>query len=128
VKAAKYFTRAEDGLKQRWQGRVFMNPPYGREIDPWIEKLVAEVASGNVSQAIALVPARIDTAWFRRMRNFIWCAVEGRLTFVGNKDSAPFPSAIVYLDGDGDERAAFCRAFAAFGDIWQLAEPDMFGE
>jgi hypothetical protein len=30
VRATKYFTKDDDGLKQDWLGRVFMNPPYGK--------------------------------------------------------------------------------------------------
>jgi hypothetical protein len=98
------------------------------EIDPWIAKLVAEVRASRVERAIALVPARIDTAWWQRLRDYIWCAIDGRLTFVGNRDAAPFPSAVVYLDGDGCGYGDFYRAFAQFGDIWQRIEPGMFGE
>ena len=32
AKCARFFTRAEDGLTQRWEGTVFVNPPYGRDI------------------------------------------------------------------------------------------------
>ena len=128
VVAAKHFTRADDGLRRSWHGRVFMNPPYGREIDPWIAKLITEVEAGRVTQAIALVPARIDTGWWRRFRNYIWCAIEGRLTFIGNRDAAPFPSAVVYLDGDGRGYGDFYRAFVPYGDIWQRIEPGMFAE
>ena len=31
-KCAKYLTKEEDGLITPWEGKVFMNPPYGREI------------------------------------------------------------------------------------------------
>jgi len=127
VPAARHFTREDDGLAQPWTGRVFLNPPYGREIDLWIAKLVDEVMVGHVPGAIALVPGRIDTAWWARLRDFVWCNLEGRLTFVGNTDPAPFPSVVVYLDGEGNGLGPFYRAFAPLGDIWQRIEPDMFG-
>lgn len=38
AKCPRYFTKSDDGLKQRWTGRVFMNPPYGREIRKWVRK------------------------------------------------------------------------------------------
>jgi hypothetical protein len=72
-----------------------LNPPYGHEIDDWIAKLVAEHEAGRVTEAIALVPARVDTEWFRRLDPFPRCFVFGRLTFANAGTPAPFrPSSI----------------------------------
>jgi phage N-6-adenine-methyltransferase len=125
VPAAHHFTSADDGLAHEWIGRVYMNPPYGREIDAWIEKLCFEHAAGRTTAAIALLPARPDTQWFYRLRDHLCCFVSGRLTFIGNDDPAPFPSVVVYL---GEDIGAFYHAFWALGDIWQRIEPGMFGE
>ena len=38
AKCQRYFTPEVDGLKQAWQGRCWMNPPYGKAIAPWIRK------------------------------------------------------------------------------------------
>ena len=115
VPAARHFTEAENGLVQPWEGRVYMNPPYGRPIVDWVEKLVAEHASGRVTEAIALVPARVDTDWFRKFRDCAVCFIDGRLKFSGHDNSAPFPSAVVYLGGRIDD---FHGAFSEAGDIW----------
>lgn len=56
--AAKHFTRDDDGLAQQWEGRVWLNPPFGREAVKWLRKMVAH---GN---GIALLPARTETAMF----------------------------------------------------------------
>lgn len=47
VPAGTHFTVADDGLAQPWHGRVFLNPPYGREVGLWIAKLAAEIAKGD---------------------------------------------------------------------------------
>lgn len=47
------------GLLTSWFGRVFLNPPYGRNVGKWIERLKQH---GN---GIALVFARTDTSWFQ---------------------------------------------------------------
>src|SRR5690606_35113957 len=44
-----------DGLREPWFGRVWLNPPYGRKILPWIQKM-AEHNSG-----VALLFVRTDT-------------------------------------------------------------------
>lgn len=58
VPATRQFTRADDGLSQDWQGRVFVNPPYGSAIPVWLTRLEMH---GN---GVALVFSRTDTAWF----------------------------------------------------------------
>lgn len=119
VPAALHFSKAEDGLTREWNGKVWMNPPYGRSIGQWIGKLVSEYEAGRVTEAIALVPARTDTAWFAALRDFPRCFVQGRITFLkpdGSKaDPAPFPSALVYLGPDIDQ---FAKVFADLGDIY----------
>ena len=85
-------------------------------IDPWVAKLIEEYEAERVTAALALVPARTETQWFRQFRNYPVCFVEGKLTFVGNDNTAPFPSAVVYLGKDLD---TFYRTFAPIGDIWQ---------
>jgi hypothetical protein len=115
VPAILHFTQEDDGLSRMWGGRVYMNPPYGRAIDAWAEKLCAEYAAGNVSEAVALVPARVDTDWFRRFRDAVICFIDGRLKFSGHENSAPFPSAVIYL---GTRIEAFASAFSDMGDLW----------
>ena len=96
AKCAKFFTPTEDGLTQSWQDeRVFMNPPYGRQIGDWMGKAYRE-ARDNGALVVCLVPARVDTEWWHRF------AVKGeirfpkgRITFDGAPAPAPFPVAIV---------------------------------
>ena len=38
AKCARYYTPEQDGLHQPWDGIVWCNPPYGREIGKWVEK------------------------------------------------------------------------------------------
>ena len=82
------------GLEQRL---VFVNPPYGRALKDW----AAKMASEKHCAIIALVPARVDTAWWRTLDPVAWCALAGRIRFLdseGNEqDAAPFPSAVCLL-------------------------------
>jgi hypothetical protein len=56
--AAKHYSREHDGLAQPWSGRVWLNPPFGREAVKWLRKMADH---GN---GIALIPARTETAMF----------------------------------------------------------------
>ena len=97
-----------DGLLQDWSGRVFLNRPYGREMPRWIEKAVYEVEAGHCELVVALIPSRTDTKMWqkyivRSVGPLIDCHhriktvrfLPGRLHFSGQKDAAPFPSAVV---------------------------------
>lgn len=64
--AERYFTKADDGLKQPWAGRVWCNPPYS-DIAPWIEKTWAELRAGRVSVVAMLIPGtRTEQKWWQR--------------------------------------------------------------
>lgn len=96
AKCDTYFTAAEDGLKQEWSGRVFMNPPYGRTIGHWMQKAHESALRG--ATVVCLVPARTDTAWWHdyAMPHEIRL-LRGRIKFEGAKHGAPFPSAVVVM-------------------------------
>lgn len=56
--AKNNFTPTDDGLSKDWFGRVYLNPPYGRGMELWLEKLKFH---GN---GIALIFARTETKCF----------------------------------------------------------------
>lgn len=59
-----YFTKETDGLEQSWSGRrVWLNPPYGRQMADWMRKAYEETRDGR-TLVIGLVPARTDTRWY----------------------------------------------------------------
>jgi site-specific DNA-methyltransferase (adenine-specific) len=63
AKCPTYFTEAQNGLDQSWQGhRVFMNPPYGAEIYAWTKKAREEAERGTL--VVGLLPASTDLAWW----------------------------------------------------------------
>ena len=102
TKCAKFFTKEDDGLAQTWRGRVFMNPPYGREIGKWIKKAYDEcVVLQHCELVVCLVPARTDTKWWHDycMKAHEIRYLRGRIKFDGATKSAPFPSAIVIFMG-----------------------------
>lgn len=96
AKCARYFTRELDGLSQRWVGRCWMNPPYGKGIGDWVKKAFDSSLAGAL--VVCLLPARTDTRWWH---DFVVKGeivfIKGRLAFGSAKNSAPFPSAIVIL-------------------------------
>ena len=94
--AEKTYSKLDDGLKKEWEGRVWLNPPYGRATFTWLAKL-AEHKNG-----IALIFARTETKGFHEE---IWKKADsvfffkGRLSFLyvtGEKAStANAPSCLV---------------------------------
>lgn len=66
------------GLSEEWKGRVWLNPPYGREISKWLEKMQSH---GN---GIALVFSRCETNWsqsaFKKCDAVFF--IKGRISFI----------------------------------------------
>ena len=95
---------ARDALRIDWnhnsRGKpIWLNPPYGRVIKDWMRK-ASEVASGG-GTVVCLVPARTDTSWWHDycINAYEIRYIRGRLKFGGQKNSAPFPSAVVVMRG-----------------------------
>jgi phage N-6-adenine-methyltransferase len=118
VRAVEYFTADDDGLKRDWYGRVWLNPPYHRDLAPkFIDKLVAEVFSGRVTAAIALTNNCTDTEWFSTAMKVCQaiCFTRGRIKFTVPNSGEVLPTqgqAFFYF---GNDTAAFEIAFSHIG-------------
>jgi hypothetical protein len=78
IPAAAHYSTEDDGLSRRWEGRVWLNPPYGREAAEWVDRLVAH------GDGVALVFVRSDAVWAQRAIKTATavCLIAGRLRFV----------------------------------------------
>ena len=99
--AKNHFTILDNGLTKPWEGRVWLNPPYGAEAAKWLARAAEH---RNVT---ALIFARTET---RQFFDYIWpkatavCFLKGRLSFyhVNGKQggTAGAPSMLVTWDDD----------------------------
>ena len=124
--AKKHFTIEDNGLLQRWDGRVWLNPPYtASTIGKWLGRM-AEHNFGT-----ALIFARTETAAFHR---HVWesCSgllfLEGRLNFHHADGSqaranAGAPSVLCAYGNDDFERLAEC---GIAGSLVVLRVPRLF--
>jgi len=102
VPAKKIYTKADDGLRQQWDGTVFVNPPFGgrRGQVPWLRKFLAH---GN---GIALVAARTSADWFHEVvvpARPLFCFPNGKTKFIRPDGSiGKEPGTGIVLLGMGD--------------------------
>lgn len=111
----------DDGLKQEWEGRVFLNPPYSR---PLIERFVEKMAEHN--NGIALLFNRCDNRMFHEI---ILKKAEGmmflrkRIRFLrpdGSQGDSPGRGSI--LVAFGEENAKILKSCEMEGKYVRLRE------
>lgn len=123
--ATRMLTRRDDGLLSPWDGFVWLNPPYGRQLGKWLGRLAQHPGGG-----IALVFARTETAAFR---DHVWPAATsllflcGRLTFFlpnGETSKAGHnsggPSVLIAYGTEADAR------LSRICDLGALVKPALF--
>jgi len=66
AKCDRFISPEQDSLSsdQSWEGRVWLNPPYGRGIAKWLEKAQDELENGEAEIVVALLPNSTGTKWF----------------------------------------------------------------
>lgn len=102
AKCANFFTEEQDGLKQDWSGhRVFMNPPYGKEVYAWTRKARSEASNALV---VGLLPASTDLRWWHE-------------DVIGHADELRWIRGRVRFITDGPYRAS--GFFASVVVIWK---------
>lgn len=116
--AGRHYTILDDGLEKDWHGRVFCNPPYGKETQKWLNKC------SEYGNAIALVFARTETKMFF---NSVWekadaiFFIKGRLSFYtinGDKvGTAGAPSVLIAYGKDNVESLRNINLNGCFVDL-----------
>ena len=95
IPARRYFTQADDGLVQSWEGRVWMNCPYS-EAWRWVPRFIEH------GHGVALLP-HAKSGW----HHDIWAAADGVVN----------PAQRVNFEGHrSNGEVMFPLFFAAFGE------------
>lgn len=97
AKCARYFTEADNGLAQSWDGEiVFMNPPYGKGMSDWTQK-----AAHSGAVVVGLLPAQVDSVWWHRdvlAEGAEVRYIRGRVKFrVGRGWNSPFTPVLLVV-------------------------------
>ena len=84
VNASNIFTIGQNGLKQDWYGKVFLNPPFSSPmLSNFLKKAVKEYESGRVEEMIILTNSGTDTKWSKIITDKSTVAFTiGRISFV----------------------------------------------
>ena len=120
IKATKYYTAQNDGLIQKWDGRIWMNPPYAQPLIYQFCKKLTEEFGNTVTEACVLVNNATETKWFHTLlqkANAV-CFPLSRIKFMnkeGNASATPLQGqAVLYF---GEHIELFHNVFNNFGII-----------
>jgi len=100
----------DDGLRDPWFGRIYLNPPYGRTMRVWVEKLVAH------GRGTALIPVATGTKLWQEVVLLEASAVllyRHRIKFIrrdGKDDDMVSPQASAIVAFGNRDAAALSRA------------------
>lgn len=110
IQAKVYYTAGDDGLNKPWFGRVWLNPPYGKEGGDsnqmlWSQHTIAEYEAGRIEAGIVLVKAALGYKWFEELW-YDWpvCFARERLSYIlhdrSNDGQSKQGSAFFYIGPD----------------------------
>lgn len=119
VKAARFFTKADNGLRQPWVGKVWLNHPFSRaENHLWVQKAIMEAFEGRAHPLCMICFASTSEKWFRPLLCYPQCFLSPRTNYL-RPDGTIYKgvtkgSVVTYI---GPSREAFARAFEGLGVI-----------
>jgi len=119
--ADNHYTITDNGMSKEWFGRVWLNPPYGREAAQWLNRMADH---GN---GLALVFARTETDMFFKQ---VWerataiLFIRGRISFhyVDGRKAKANGGAPSCLIAYGNKEAVFLENCTLPGQFVSLRE------
>lgn len=144
VNAARFFTVEDDGLKQPWRGRVFLNPPGGLVAEFWRKAMDEDpfgAAAGYGYEQLIWIGYSLEQLQtlqqcgsLRTPLDFPICVTAKRIAFVENEakrrariekliaagkkpNAKSSPSHSNYITYIGPNTATFARVFSQFGTV-----------
>jgi ParB family chromosome partitioning protein len=118
ILAKKIYTIQDSGLTQKWDGNVWLNPPYSSDLmTKFIQKVSKSYNDGDIQQAIVLTNNATETNWFNSLVEHASAIVfiKGRIKFISTsgKNNTPLQGqSIVYF---GRRNSEFLNEFERFG-------------
>ena len=121
IKAKVYYSKDEDGLTKRWNGRVFMNPPYSRAlIGKFVQHLLTD---GCVTEYITLTNNSTATKWGQMLiqGSELICFMEKRIQFLSPvlEDHSGSPLQGQMMCYRGPNKNKFKETFGNLGIVLQ---------
>lgn len=112
--ALHHYSELDDGLVSEWKGRVWCNPPYGRETFKWLDKLAGH------GDGIGLIFARTETIGFHEQ---VWQKADAIFFFKGRLK-------FHYVDGTQGDSANAPSCLVAYGknNVKSLEESGLKGK
>jgi ParB family chromosome partitioning protein len=122
VRARTYFDIHSNGLTHNWPGRVWLNPPYGRDNgdsnqEIWSYRLISQFQASITTEAVLLVNAVTDRKWFQPLWDYTICFTNHRIKFYSPDIESVSPThgnVLVYF---GPNVSKFIETFKKFGPI-----------
>lgn len=106
--ATQWFSKNDDGLRQPWHGRVFMNPPFS-DAAPWVERFLQH------ANGIALLPVANAKWRTRAMRHADLLWMPDDIKFIGVTHAQQRISMPVFVMALGCDNAAKLQDLAMSG-------------
>jgi len=117
IQADTFYTKEDNGLGKEWMGRVWLNPPYSRELMPlFVDKLIASYRSGSVTDAILVSHNNTETTWFQSLGEVssAICFPNTRIKFYRDEEIASPVNGQVFFYL-GEKRSEFACVFGSIG-------------
>jgi ParB family chromosome partitioning protein len=118
VRAKRWFSKEDDGLRHDWRGSVWLNPPFS-DMGEFTQKLITELHAGRVTAAILFGPSNTDTAWCQKAfaEADAVCFTRVQIPFYKSNGAIAKPSrgyVIFYFGPDVDK---FREHFKSVGEV-----------